>query len=266
MFTGGRSDSSGRRLPATADGPCGQAVVAITVPMVYNPAGFTTSFARRSFVGSDLYGKRHHGPRRARAGPQAAGHVHRLDGLAGLHHLVWEVLDNAVDEALNGFCTAITLRIEKDGGVTVIDNAAASPWTSTRRRSGRHRDHPLHAPRGRQVRSYCVPVLGRSARRGRLGGERAFRGLLRPGVARWVRVDPGLLARKPKGNLKKGKPTKGPRHGDLFQAGHGHLFQDHLQRQDHSRCHREQGLPEQGPQDHRREPAGRREACLLPVR
>src|SRR5512147_337360 len=47
--------------------------------------------------------------------------------IRGLHHLVWEVLDNAVDEALNGFCTAITLRIEKDGGITVIDNGRGIP-------------------------------------------------------------------------------------------------------------------------------------------
>ncbi|MGE5173728.1 MAG: DNA gyrase/topoisomerase IV subunit B [Betaproteobacteria bacterium] len=45
----------------------------------------------------------------------------------GLHHLVWETLDNAVDEALNGYCTAITLTLEKDGGVTVVDNGRGIP-------------------------------------------------------------------------------------------------------------------------------------------
>ena len=48
-------------------------------------------------------------------------------GSRGLHHLIWEILDNAIDEQLAGFCSEIHITLQKDGGVCIEDNGRGVP-------------------------------------------------------------------------------------------------------------------------------------------
>ena len=48
-------------------------------------------------------------------------------GPQGLHHLVYEIVDNSVDEALGGYCSEISVKLNSDGSCTVEDNGRGIP-------------------------------------------------------------------------------------------------------------------------------------------
>src|SRR3989304_7105788 len=62
----------------------------------------------------------------------------------GLHHLVYEIVDNSVDEAMAGFCDRVDIAIHADGSVTVADNGPGLPIDKQARTGkssqGRHTD------------------------------------------------------------------------------------------------------------------------------
>ncbi len=57
-------------------------------------------------------------------------------GAEGLHHLVWELVDNGIDEALAGFATEVTVEMLADGGIRVVDNGRGIP-TDTNSKTGK---------------------------------------------------------------------------------------------------------------------------------
>ena len=48
-------------------------------------------------------------------------------GSRGLHHLIWEILDNGIDEHLAGYCNRISITLKKDGGICITDNGRGVP-------------------------------------------------------------------------------------------------------------------------------------------
>jgi DNA gyrase/topoisomerase IV subunit B len=76
-----------------------------------------------SYSGKDIQVLEGLEPVRKRPGMYIGG-----TGKAGLHHLLWEIVDNAVDEATNGYATQIDVTLHRDGrSMTVTDNGRGIP-------------------------------------------------------------------------------------------------------------------------------------------
>ena len=173
-------------------------------------------------------------------------------GPTGLHHLVYEIVDNSVDEAMAGYCTRIDVTLLADGGCRVADDGRGMPVDN----------HPEY--KGKSAAEVIMTVLHAG---GKFGGEgyKISGGLHGVGASvvnalssrldveihrdggKWVQHF--AKGGKPQDKLTKVGSSK--KHGTTitFWPDATHLRGDRVPRADPDRAPARDGVPQQGPRD-----------------
>ncbi len=126
-------------------------------------------------------------------------------GERGLHHLVWEIVDNAVDESLAGFCDRIVVTLQPDGGVRVDDNGRGIPTD-------------MHPTEGVPAVTLALTQLHAGGKFGG-GGYKVSGGLHGVGVSVVNALSQLLVVEvKNRGHLWRQSFTLGDPEGDLVQV------------------------------------------------
>ena len=168
-------------------------------------------------------------PRRRSPAPYGAEQIQVLEGLEavrrrpgmyigstdarGLHQLFHEVIDNSVDEAMNGFCSRILVTLHRDGSLSVEDNGRGIPVE-------------IHPKTGRPAVETVLTTLHAGGKFGQDGGYKVSGGLHGVGVSvvnalsEWLEVEVRVGGARYRQRFERGKPvTELTRVGEAQETG-----------------------------------------------